>query len=252
MDGIMERLFYHLKRFGGFKPIFITTQIVGIVTIVLTGLFTGYYWGGFAWRSDPGLQFNWHPLLMTIGMIYLYGNGILTYRLFKDGPKPILKIVHAVIMITVFILTFIALIAVFDFHNLKSIPNMYSVHSWIGILTVILFSFQWLAGFLIFLKPGLKAHLRGSYLDVHVFFGLMIFVSACASAFTGFTEKTLFGLLFKKYEHYDAPFLVGNCAVYSIIMFGASVVYLAVNPRFKRVEKPVKESNEGIPNYGSA
>ena len=28
MDGIMERLFYHLKRFGGFKPIFITTQVL--------------------------------------------------------------------------------------------------------------------------------------------------------------------------------------------------------------------------------
>ena len=49
---------------------------MGIITIVLTGLFTGYYWGGFAWRSDPGLQFNWHPLLMSIGMIYLYGNGM--------------------------------------------------------------------------------------------------------------------------------------------------------------------------------
>lgn len=247
MDGIMEGLFF----FGGFIPIFITAQILGIATIILTGLYTGYYWGGFAWRSDPGLQFNWHPLLMAIGMVYLYGNGILTYRIFKDGPKPMLKIVHAVIMISVFILTVIALIAVFDFHNLKSIPNMYSVHSWMGILTVILFSFQWLAGFLIFLKPGLKAHLRGSYLDVHVFFGLMIFVSACATAFTGFTEKTIFGLG-KKYQHYDPEFLVANCTVYSIFIFGALVVYLAVNPKFKRVEKPVNESNEGIPNYGSA
>ena len=66
-----------------------------------------------------------------------------------------------------------------------------------------------------------------------------------------FTEKTIFGLG-KKYEHYDPEFLVANCAVYSIFIFGALVVYLAVNPKFKRVEKPVKESNEGIPNYGSA
>ena len=74
-------------------------------------------------------------------MIHPTFSGILTYRLFKDGPKPILKIVHAVIMITVFMLTVIALIAVFDFHNLnlKPIPNMYSVHSWMGLLTVILF-----------------------------------------------------------------------------------------------------------------
>ena len=32
--------------------------------------------GGFAWGAeDPGHAFNWHPLLMIIGMIYLYGNG---------------------------------------------------------------------------------------------------------------------------------------------------------------------------------
>ena len=73
--------------------------------------------------------------------LYLF-LGILIYRLFPDGSKPTLKIAHAVVMISVFILTVIALIAVFDFHNLKSIPNMYSFHSYVGLLTVILFSFQ--------------------------------------------------------------------------------------------------------------
>lgn len=244
-DEVIEGFFRHLKRISGFNTIFITAQIAGILSIVLTGLFTGHYWGGFAWRSNPGLQFNWHPFLMTIGMVYLYGNGILIYRLFRDGPKPILKIAHAAVMISIFILTVIALIAVFDFHNLKNIPNMYSFHSWVGLLTVILFSFQWLFGFLIFLKPGLKIHLRASYLDVHVFFGLMIFVSACASAFTGFTEKTIFGLG-KKYSHYDPPFLVANCTGYSIFIFAAAVVYLAVNPKFKRPTQPVTESKEEI------
>ena len=103
-------------------------------------------------------------------------------------------------------------------------------------------------GFLIFLKPGLKNHLRAAYLDIHVFFGLMIFVSACASAFTGFTEKTLFGLLFKKHSNYDPPFLVANVTGYTIFVFAALVVYLAVNPKFKRIEKKVKSaSTEEIP-----
>merc|ERR1711988_1835314 len=136
--------------------------------VILTGIWTGHYLGGFAWRSNPSLQFNWHPFLMNLGMIYLYGNGILMYRIFRNESKIKLKLAHAAIMITVFILTVIALIAVFDFHNLKSIPNMYSFHSYVGLLTVILFSFQWLAGFLIFLKPGLKNHLRAAYLDIHV------------------------------------------------------------------------------------
>ena len=64
------------------------------------------------------------------------------YRIFRNEPKIKLKLAHAAIMILVFILSVIALIAVFDFHNLKQIPNMYSLHSWMGILTVILFLFQ--------------------------------------------------------------------------------------------------------------
>ena len=36
---------------------------------------------GYAWQSDPNLQFSWHPTLMILSMIYLYGNGeALTYR----------------------------------------------------------------------------------------------------------------------------------------------------------------------------
>ena len=42
------------------------------------------YWmgdlrGGFAWQDNPKYEFNWHPLLMTIGLIFLYGNGMNDY-----------------------------------------------------------------------------------------------------------------------------------------------------------------------------
>ena len=72
----------------------------------------------------------------------------------------------------------------------------------------------------------------------------MIFVSACAAAFTGFTEKTIFGIWFEKHGKYDPPFLVANCTGYSIFIFAALVVYLTVNPRFKRLTQPVNESKE--------
>ena len=42
----------------GFLPLAVVAQIFGIVTVVLTGVWTGHkapgYLGGFAWRSDPG------------------------------------------------------------------------------------------------------------------------------------------------------------------------------------------------------
>ena len=191
------------------------------------GIWTGHHLGGFAWQKNPGLEFNWHPLLMTIGMIYLYGNGntnnhmvhrslkvcivytfsgLLMYRMFRNERKRKLKLLHAGIMVAVFFLTVIALKAVFDSHNLKPcakpseegdycpIPNLYSLHSWMGLITVILFLLQWLAGLITFLFPGLASHLRSSYMPIHVFFGLMIFVSACATALLGITEKAIFKL----------------------------------------------------------
>ena len=144
----------------------ISFQFAGIVSVILTAIWTGHFLGGFAWQSKPSLQFNWHPLLMMVGLIYLYGNGmsnfnfnkpkkkylvvvytyfsgILLYRILRNVESRFkLKICHATLMISVFTLTVIALIAVFEFHNRRNIPNMYSLHSWLGILTVILFLFQ--------------------------------------------------------------------------------------------------------------
>lgn len=106
---------------------------------------------------------------MTVGMIFLYANGkdfsriltqsselkeinisfylsaILVYRSFRSSHKKKLKVAHAAINAFAFVLTVIGLQAVFDSHNLASpspIPNMYSLHSWIGLASVILFACQ--------------------------------------------------------------------------------------------------------------
>lgn len=59
----------------GFNLIFFATEVVGLVGVIMMAVWTASYRGGFSWSSDPGHQFNWHPLLNSIGMIYLFGNG---------------------------------------------------------------------------------------------------------------------------------------------------------------------------------
>lgn len=128
---------------------------------------------------------------MHILIVYL---GILIYRLLRNEPKKKLKMLHASIMISALILASIGLKAAFDSHNLAKppIPNLYSLHSWVGLTAVICFAMQWVLGFVAFLFPGLRHSLRSSYMPLHVFGGLMIFGLATTASLMGLLEKAFF------------------------------------------------------------
>lgn len=121
---------------------------------------------------------------------------ILVYRGFRSVRKKALKITHAAIHMGAFILTVIALKTVFDSHNLPAvpIPNMYSLHSWLGLSAVILFCLQYLVGFLAYLVPGAKEPVRAAIMPLHIYFGLFGFVLSIAAAVMGITEKAIFSM----------------------------------------------------------
>ena len=51
----------------------IASQVVGLLMVILVGTWMGSYRGGFGW--DVSIVFNYHPLFMTLGMVFLYGDG---------------------------------------------------------------------------------------------------------------------------------------------------------------------------------
>lgn len=61
----------------GFNLLWILTEVVGAVLIVAVAIWTLNVRGGVSWTSNPSLMFNWHPLLMTIGLVFLYANGTI-------------------------------------------------------------------------------------------------------------------------------------------------------------------------------
>ena len=48
------------------------------------------------------------------------------------------------------------------------------------------------------------------------------------------------------YFEYDSEFLIANFTGYAIFVFAALVIYLATNPRFKRLNMPMNEINDVI------
>ena len=66
----------------------------------------------------------------------------LVYRVFRKTEKIYTKLIHMSLQAVVMIMVVVGLVTVFDFHNAQKIPNMYSLHSWIGLSSVILFFLQ--------------------------------------------------------------------------------------------------------------
>jgi len=80
----------------------------------------------------------------TFVVISIFLLGILVYRMLRSGRKKYLKWSHSGIMMLSFVLSVIALLAVFDSnHRFKHpVANLYTLHSWFGISAVALFAFQ--------------------------------------------------------------------------------------------------------------
>lgn len=62
-------------RLVNFRLAYIVTQLIGVFILILIASWVGLYLDGFGWNyENVKVLFNWHPLCMTLGMIFLYGN----------------------------------------------------------------------------------------------------------------------------------------------------------------------------------
>ncbi|XP_077571616.1 lysosomal membrane ascorbate-dependent ferrireductase CYB561A3-like [Stigmatopora nigra] len=215
---------------------------LGLACVVTVSIWNSQCRGGFAWDGSS-LQFNWHPVLMTTGMLVLYGNGAVLYRvpLTWGQNKLPWKMLHAILMLLSLILSVIGLCAVFGNHNAANIPNLYSLHSWIGITTVVLFATQWAAGMVVFLLPCSSGPLRKLLKPQHVWIGGCLLTLSIAACISGINEKLFFVLKgntngSKPYSQLPAEALLGNSLGVLIIAFGLVVFKILSNREWQRPE----------------
>ncbi|GAB1603480.1 cytochrome b561-like [Argonauta hians] len=221
----------------GFTVTVVISQLLGLTFVVLLSFWLGHYRGGFAWQSNLKLQFNYHPLFMVIGFILINGEALMTYRVFRNNQKSCIKILHALMQMSALIFAIVGLKAVFDTHNYASPPiaNMYSLHSWLGLATTILFALQTVMATFSFLWPGINISYRQKMMPFHTFIGKSILVLALMACLTGLTEKAIFAV--ENYAGAPEGKLL-NCVGLALVAFVGVVLFIVSWPEWKRIPSP--------------
>ncbi|KAL2920652.1 Transmembrane ascorbate ferrireductase 1 [Bienertia sinuspersici] len=129
-------------------PVTFVVHVLAVVCAVMVLVWCSSFRGGLAWEApNKSLIFNIHPVLMLIGLIIIGGEGIISYKALPL-KKEVKKVIHLVFHAVALILGIVGIWAAFKFHNESSIPNLYSLHSWLGIGIIVLYGAQPAIGFL--------------------------------------------------------------------------------------------------------
>lgn len=218
-----------------FLALLFVAFVFGFVAVVFVLRWVLHFREGLGWDGGSA-EFNWHPVLTVTGFVFLQGIAIVVYRLpwTWKCSKLMMKFIHAGLHVLTFILAVISLVAVFDFHNVQKIPNMYSLHSWVGLTAIILYSLQIVLGIGIYLLPVSPDFLRAALMPIHIFSGLVIFTTVIATALMGITEKLIFSLKQPSYKDSPPEAIFVNVLGLLIAMFGGLILWIVTRPSWKR------------------
>ncbi|VDL70248.1 unnamed protein product [Nippostrongylus brasiliensis] len=234
-----------------FNIALVISQAFGGLAILLVAIWMGGYEDGFSWTEDPEREFHYHPTFMVMGMVFLYGESILVYRVFRNERKKFSKTLHVCLHSMVLVFMIIALKAVWDSHDLHKdaqgeldpLPNMISLHSWIGLSVVIAFCAQYAIGFITFFAPGLSIPVRQLVMPFHQTIGMMIFVAVAITVGMGISERAAWKhTCWTKGRELCGQQLVANLVGVCVFFYALFVLVLVANPRWKRRPLPEEES----------
>lgn len=89
--------------------LYIIAHLVGVGALVFVGLWIDYKKDGslknifqsnsiyfrFGFHDQPDLEFKFHPILMSLSLLFLNGEAIMIYRGLRFWPKWLTKFIHA-------------------------------------------------------------------------------------------------------------------------------------------------------------
>lgn len=179
-----------INRIAGFLAITLAlTSVIMLIVLALGNESKGYL-GGLNWTV---YTFNWHPIMMVSGLVFCSITAILSYRLVPI-PKAWTKLIHGFLHSCGIVCLSIGLSAIFISNNYRNknitdvyYPDLFSLHSFVGIGALILYGGNYVLGFFHYVMP-MPLHFKERYMPTHVFIGSFAFFAAIMAALTGLME----------------------------------------------------------------
>ena len=165
--------------------------------------------GGMSWsEGDAKRVFNWHPVLMivayaimNIAALIFRVSGTSSYQTSTRGiseagtkRRGTIKAIHGYVWVACFLIGMVAMLAVVKSHNdavSGYIANLYSLHSWVGVLVMSLYTLQLFVGIFAFggLMGGTSRFAVPSLMEIHKYSGAVLHLLITATILLGIQEK---------------------------------------------------------------
>lgn len=154
----------------------------------------GFNGGMSNWGNTEEI-FAWHPVMMTMGMVFVGGFAITAFRLpylTKEQNKMIHSICHAAAIIC----WSFGLAAIWrnKYRNKNDDgtykQSMKSFHSMIGLISCVLYAFNYFIGLLVYGVGVVDVETKKHVMPWHVFLGTFVFLSSFAAVLSGLQNES--------------------------------------------------------------
>ena len=223
--------------------VYFALAFLSILSFLLLTLLVVLYKGGVALDVGTTL-FNYHPLLMTMGLLLFPVHAMLVYR-FVPKSKLIQKIIHSFLMFAGLFISIIGLtVAEVSLLHGKQY-HIWSIHSWFGLLTVCMFIVQFAFALLALSLPiGLDRKAR--IIVLHKYSGIILTLLPMMTISLGITQFR------SSEEMHVSPFngetIVGNVICVCLFTLTLLVSSTIVGP-LKDIIRKVTTNNAATQYY---
>jgi len=215
--------------------------VVATVAAAMGFVFSPKHLGGVGSSAHPDKLFNFHPLLNFFAFLCL-SVGVMSWKIFPNWTHRQRKSVHGVLNTAGLILILTSTAIVVRWHALLDSEHFYSVHSWLGLMTIVVASAQWLGGFCGFGLAVVGDEWKATLLPVHKFLGTLVYILLLSLLMLGLLnwQRT------NPQDNFSPTKLYANCLAVITALSGASVLFWlsATSPAAPAVARPVYERIE--------